>query len=338
MSNTLLDKYDQYITIKSTGLDIEHGMSIEQWLEVGDQLKRIETGIQWWIGDWINYGEKEYGEKYSQALDSTDYTRGSLRNISYVANKIELSRRRDNVSFSQHAELAKLEPEDFDGAIKEVADKQLSIVDTRRLAKKIQRSKTITVEQNKLDIRLGDFREADIKNNSIDFIVSDLPYPVEYIDLFGDLAEKAAKWLKPGGFIAFYSGEINLQEVFAQIKGLEYYWTFCLYHEGQTQLVHPRNVICRWKPILIFQKPPFRKLEDTRQDYLISKQPEKSGHDWQQSESGVEGLIEAFSQEGDTVLDPTCGTGTFVRVAHRMNRNAIGYEIDETTYKVAKSV
>lgn len=40
-----------------------------------------------------------------------------------------------------------------------------------------------------------------------------------------------------------------------------------------------------------------------------------------------EWFIRLFTQESDTVLDPFMGSGTTVRVAHRMGRNAVGIEI-----------
>ncbi len=40
-------------------------------------------------------------------------------------------------------------------------------------------------------------------------------------------------------------------------------------------------------------------------------------------------LIRMYSYVGDTVLDPFYGTGTTGRVAYKLERNSIGYEIDE---------
>ncbi len=39
-------------------------------------------------------------------------------------------------------------------------------------------------------------------------------------------------------------------------------------------------------------------------------------------------LITLFSYHGETVLDPFLGSGTTMKVAHKLERNAIGYEID----------
>jgi len=47
-------------------------------------------------------------------------------------------------------------------------------------------------------------------------------------------------------------------------------------------------------------------------------------------------LMRMFSVIGDTVLDPFLGTGTTTEVAIRLNRNSIGYEIDESLLPVIK--
>lgn len=64
--------------------------------------------VQWWLGDWVNYGEATYGETYSQALEATEYEEKTLRNYAYVARNIQMSRRRDNLTFSVHSEIVGL--------------------------------------------------------------------------------------------------------------------------------------------------------------------------------------------------------------------------------------
>jgi len=49
-----------------------------------------------------------------------------------------------------------------------------------------------------------------------------------------------------------------------------------------------------------------------------------------------EWFIKLFTKEGDTVLDPFMGSGTTVRVAQRMNRQAIGIEILSDYYELAQ--
>ncbi len=47
-------------------------------------------------------------------------------------------------------------------------------------------------------------------------------------------------------------------------------------------------------------------------------------------------LIETFTDEGDVVIDPCAGSGTTLRAARELGRNAFGFEIDRTFYKRAK--
>lgn len=47
-------------------------------------------------------------------------------------------------------------------------------------------------------------------------------------------------------------------------------------------------------------------------------------------------LIEIFTDPGDVVIDPCCGSGSTLRAAAELNRNAFGFEIDRTFYNRAK--
>ena len=50
----------------------------------------------------------------------------------------------------------------------------------------------------------------------------------------------------------------------------------------------------------------------------------------------LEKLIEIFTDEGDIVIDPCCGSGTTLRAAVELGRGAYGFEIDRTFYQRAK--
>lgn len=47
-------------------------------------------------------------------------------------------------------------------------------------------------------------------------------------------------------------------------------------------------------------------------------------------------LIEIFTDEGDTVIDPVAGSGSTLRACMELNRNCYGFEIDKNFYKLAK--
>ena len=47
-------------------------------------------------------------------------------------------------------------------------------------------------------------------------------------------------------------------------------------------------------------------------------------------------LIEIFTDEGDTVIDPVAGSGTTLRAAYELNRNSFGFEIDKKFYSLSQ--
>ena len=47
-------------------------------------------------------------------------------------------------------------------------------------------------------------------------------------------------------------------------------------------------------------------------------------------------LIEIFTDEGDVVIDPCAGSGSTLRAAYELGRNAFGFEIDKNFYTQAK--
>lgn len=51
----------------------------------------------------------------------------------------------------------------------------------------------------------------------------------------------------------------------------------------------------------------------------------------------IEKLIEIFTDEGDVVIDPCCGSGSTLRAAHNLKRSAFGFEIDKNFYTRAKN-
>lgn len=59
-------------------------------------------------------------------------------------------------------------------------------------------------------------------------------------------------------------------------------------------------------------------------------------HPAQKPVAVIKKLIDIFTDEGDVVIDPCCGSGSTLRAAVEMKRNAFGFEIDRNFYKRAK--
>ena len=69
----------------------------------------------------------------------------------------------------------------------------------------------------------------------------------------------------------------------------------------------------------------------------IANKKTKGGHPTAKPCDLYKWLIERYSKVGDTVLDPTFGSGNSVRTAVEMGRNAIGIEKDEGYFKKAEA-
>lgn len=174
---------------------------------------------------------------------------------------------------------------------------------------------------------------ATVDTGPIDAIITDPPYPAEFLPQWVKLRQFAEKNLKPSGYLVAYSGQVNFPKVMQILSEgeLEYFWTFALVHNGHTDWIMHRNVTCGWKPIVVFQKKPFRKLPKERSlpDIIQGSGTEKSLHDWQQGREELEPLIKAFSNPNDIVCDPFMGSGTTIAKGLLMGRRMIGMEIDE---------
>lgn len=121
------------IEFTKTGLSFNKNATFDEWVEAGKKLSTVNKYVQFWIGDWILHGERSYGEMYAQALDQTLYSYTTLTHAKWVASRIPPERRRPNLSWSHHHEIADLEPEDQDELLDEAEKQKLSVSKFRKL-------------------------------------------------------------------------------------------------------------------------------------------------------------------------------------------------------------
>lgn len=184
-----------------------------------------------------------------------------------------------------------------------------------------------------------DFRQTSIESESIDLIVTDPPYPKQYLNLYKDLAIFAERVLKPGGSLFAMAGQSYLPEIFDLMKvaGLNYNWTLCyLTPGGQSPQIWQRKVNAFWKPVLWYTKgKPKKWLGDVVKSAVNDN--DKNFHFWGQSFSGMNDLIQRVSEPGDLILDPFMGGGTTGIACMYNLRNFIGIEIEKESFNTAKS-
>jgi len=54
--------------LHENGLEPIGEPNFDQWVACGDFIHRSQKAMHFWIGDWLNYGEHKWGEKYKEAL------------------------------------------------------------------------------------------------------------------------------------------------------------------------------------------------------------------------------------------------------------------------------
>lgn len=159
--------------------------TFEQWEECGAFIKKAEGACHLWLGDWLNYGEERWGEEHAQALEADyGYDYDTLRRDKWVTKNVPVVRRRTNLSFDHHREVAKLEPKDQDILLDKAEEEHIPTKEFRQTVKDYVRTKERAalslpdpvkyankVIQGDCLIELG-----KIADQSIDMIYVDPPY------------------------------------------------------------------------------------------------------------------------------------------------------------------
>jgi len=190
---------------------------------------------------------------------------------------------------------------------------------------------------------IGNFKEIGndpshvsyVADNSVDCIITDPPYPKAFLHVWKDLAEFAARVLKPSGFLITYAPQYYLGKIMVDmnsVEGLAWYSQLVMTHDRHRSTIFPRKEICGYKPILVFQKlnaegkttKPYKSFVDI----IKGSGREKGLHEWQQSQGELTPLLETFSQPGDLIMDPFMGSGTTLAAAIINGRNAKGFDIN----------
>ena len=99
---------DDSVEATATELLISTNATRDDLVRIGQALMRVETGMQWWIGDWWNEVERKHGDgKAICAEAGINYQ--TARQCGWVSRQMFL--RKNNLSFGHHNIVAALEPD-----------------------------------------------------------------------------------------------------------------------------------------------------------------------------------------------------------------------------------
>ncbi|MEJ5975966.1 hypothetical protein WG901_04925 [Novosphingobium sp. PS1R-30] len=122
----------------SISLSLPETMSFEEWEAVGAELANRAKKLNWWIGDWWAAGHHRYGDRArlaARGLFGKEFK--TLANIASVCRAFEPDRRREQLSWSHHAEAAALSPN--------AADMLLDLAERDKMSKAQVRAAVTTI-------------------------------------------------------------------------------------------------------------------------------------------------------------------------------------------------
>ena len=196
---------------------------------------------------------------------------------------------------------------------------------------------------------LGDIQDpyilAKIPDNVADISITDPPYEEKYLSLYEALPAIIKKKLKPGAsFFSLYGDQVkNRYEECLKAEGLiRMPCEISIDLQGSFNHDYSLGITRKKKDMLWYYKPDKGtrfKTGELLQNLIKSSRPGKKVSEWEQSSLEAEEIIARITppKVGATVFDPLMGTGSYLAGALRIRRRAIGVEINEKTFNIAKA-
>lgn len=183
-----------------------------------------------------------------------------------------------------------------------------------------------------------DFRDLPVQPGSAALVLTDPPYTARGMDLWADLADRAHHWLRPGGILIAYCGQMHLPRAIQSLSNsLDYWWIFAALHGNRHQRVRQRNIACTWKPVLVYRKPGGSGLPAMTRDSAGGTGHEKHAHPWQQAVDEAASWIRDLTNEGDTVIDPFLGSGSTALAALGQGRACVGGDVSSDAIQTTRA-
>ena len=289
--------------------------------KAGELLSQLERGRGGWPSPLDNMSNQE--SEYKEVLDDLDIGYKAASRWQQVAQMPE-------DQFEQHIEDMRGErPITTSGLIKELK------TDERLEARaKLAEAGSFVPMSEKWCVYHGDIKTWKAPRQ-YDFIITDPPYPKEYLPLWVSLAQRAFEWLKPNGLLIAMSGQSYLDEIYPTLSNyLNYYWTAAYLTPGQATSLRQKQVNSNWKPLLIFSKNGYSG--KVFGDVFKSGENDKDHHKWGQSVSGMYDIVSKICLPGQYILDPFCGAGTTGIAAIKHGCLFDGLELDIDNVNISK--
>lgn len=134
----LVHELEQMGAITPTSLTLTSDVPWDRYYALMGYFGRVKDTCSFYIGDGLLHGERVWGEMYAQAEEATGLAPGTLQNYTSVCNRVAPDRRRLELKFSHHYEVAALDPDEQVVWLTRAVDEGLS---SRKLRELISEAK-----------------------------------------------------------------------------------------------------------------------------------------------------------------------------------------------------
>lgn len=168
-----------------------------------------------------------------------------------------------------------------------------------------------------------------LPDESVDLILTDPPYPKEFLSCYELLGREGGRILRDGGYMFVYGATQYIMEQLDYLDwndDLTYFWTDAILHVGAYPRLWHKQIMSGYKPVYIFTKGEPR-IKNWRASVWRGGR-DKRYHEWGQGMSYAVQVIEMLTEVGDLVLDPFAGGGNVLEAAYQTKRRYLGIEID----------
>jgi site-specific DNA-methyltransferase (adenine-specific) len=186
---------------------------------------------------------------------------------------------------------------------------------------------------------------------SVDLVLTDPPYGVGfdygtgyddkesgYRDFLWPVLEESERTISPGGYVVCFQAAkyarqwaewfprdwrlLALPKKFVQMLPVNIQWS--------------TDYALFWQPVPL-RNPEYPGIRDwfVSSETLMGRTPLLAGHPCPRPIDTMTYLVNGFSFQGQTILDPFMGSGTTLRAAKDLGRRAIGIELEERYCEIA---
>lgn len=186
----------------------------------------------------------------------------------------------------------------------------------------------------------------NIPDNSIDVILTDPPYGLNKEGILNDVDLSAFYKILPqcrrilkddSWFITFFSTKF-LPELFKN-NPFSYFWQIILYcPEG---MVKSPIGITKFMSCFVFKKGNPKIIQRNKDIFVDTPgkmvEPDEGfiNHPTPKPKYFIKEILKMFTNENDLVIDPFIGSGSTAIACSQLNRNFIGFEINQNYVKLA---